>query len=144
MERTKSALIDAQELSPHAEKLAAFDVSAHMPERVVLLGGSDYDDEYRMMEEFVNKRSDIVRRDVVEKYGSFVGKLECRDSGGAIFNFVKEKGNHIRIILLRKPLDMQVLVHEILHIFEDYLNLQYGDLTRFVQSLTRRINIRTQ
>jgi hypothetical protein len=140
LERTKSALIDVQEMESHAEKLAGFEVLSHMPERTVLLEASDYDEEYRRMDD-IRKRPDVISKDVSERYASFVGRLDPRDSAGAIFNLVRE-GRHIRIILLRKPFDMSVLVHEILHIFEDYLGLQFGELARFSPSVAEHINIK--
>jgi hypothetical protein len=143
LEGTKSALIDAQELASHAERLRAFDTSAHIPEKALLLEDSDYDKEYRRMDDYLHKWPDFRRKDVSEEYASFVGKIDPKDSGGAIFNLVhKGRGIHIRIILLRKPFNLSVLVHEILHIFEDYLGLQYGELARFSQSVAQHLNIK--
>ena len=143
LERTKAALMDAEELKSYGEKLEGFEPSAHMPDRVSLLEANDYDAEYRTMEEYLNQRPDVAPRDVEERYPWGVGKIDIKDSGGAIFNLVNDTGVHIRIILLRKPLSLSVLVHELLHIFEEYLNLPFGELARFSQSIADHMNIKT-
>jgi len=143
LERTKSALMDAEELVSHVEKLRAFDVSTHMPERVVLLESADYESEYRSIENHLSKRSDFVRKPVSERFASgFKGTIDLKDSDGATFTLVDNRtGIHKHIILLRRPLRLSLLVYEVLHIFEEYLGLGHGELAIFSQSIAERLNI---
>lgn len=143
LERTKAALMDAEELESYREKLQGFEPSAHMPDRVSVIENSDYETEYRRLKEYLDQRHDFAFRDVDEKYSWGIGKTDPKDSAGAIFNLVnKDTRAHIRIILLRKPLNLSVLVHELLHIFEEYLNLPFGELARFSQSIADHLNIK--
>ena len=143
LEKTKAALMDAEELEPYGEKLRGFEPSAHMPDRVSVLENSDYETEYRRLKEYLDRRNDVAFSDVDEKYSWGIGKTDPKDSPGAIFNLVNKKtGVHVRIILLRKPLNLSVLVHELLHIFEEYLNLPFGELARFSRSIADHMNIK--
>lgn len=143
LEKTKLALIEAQEFVPHAEKLKAFDVSANMPEITLLFEESEYDGEFHAIEDYLSKRPDFKRKIVHEKYASDVDETDDRNSGGATWNIVNEsKGTHERVIMLRQPFDLSVLVHEILHIFEEYLGLQYGHLATLSQSVTQCLDIK--
>jgi hypothetical protein len=147
LERMKEALMDAEEMDSYREKLKGFEPSAHVPERVSVYESSDYDTEYRKTKEGLNQRPDVAFRDVKEKFSWGTGvssKVDSKDTDGATFNLVNEEtGRHIRVILLREPLKPSMLVYELLHIFEEYLNLPFGELARFSQSIADRANIKT-
>lgn len=143
LERTKLALMDAEELASHVEKLRVFDVSTHMPERAALLESADYESEHRSIEDYLSKQSDFVRKPVCERYASgFKGEIDLKDSDGATFTLVDNRtGIPKHIILLRRPLRLSVLVHEVLHIFEEYLGLGHGELAIFSRSIAEHLKI---
>jgi len=147
LERMKDALMDIVEFESYREKLKGFEPSAHIPDRVVMLENGEYDAEYRTLKQHLNQHPAVAHRDVDEKYPWGIAKssqVDSKDTAGATFNIVnKETGRHMRVVLFRKPFTLYMLVYELLHIFEDYLSLRYGELaTRCSQSIADRINIK--
>lgn len=144
LERMKGALMHVEEFEPYYEKLKSFEPSAHIPDRVSLLEDTDYDTEYRSMKEYLN-RPHFTFVDTKEKYSSgrktkYSSEIDSKETLGATF-FVNMATRRMRVILLRKPLNLSVLVHELLHIFEEYLNLQFGELARFEKTIADHLNI---